>query len=330
MNKVAGNFHFALGKGVPGTAVGDAMSTDPFKKKMIGAQHQHRFDMNELRLFNASHEINTLSFGASSLWGSTPLSGHSKYVESGKGQYNYYISVVPTDYISISGRVYKSYQYSYTEKVVEVPVGAHSFPHPGVFFFLDISPLKVTLREESKGFMHFFSTCCAIVGSVWVASTVLERLLSRFASLGSGVKKQKGHSQGGTQMASFGSSNTSSSLPPPPPPSSSSSSLSHNPNPSPPPMYQNTTQQSSVSHRPVAGSTSRASTSSDFSSPSPSQPSPAAVIPSSSPSPASSNFTSPSYNPYDTSQYTTSAVSSSEPAPTAPIPSSGQPHLAQD
>ena len=43
INKVAGNFHFALGKGVPNTAIGSSMSTDPFQKTLIGAQHQHRF-----------------------------------------------------------------------------------------------------------------------------------------------------------------------------------------------------------------------------------------------------------------------------------------------
>ena len=29
--------------GVPNTAIGDAMSTDPFAMTMVGAQHQHRY-----------------------------------------------------------------------------------------------------------------------------------------------------------------------------------------------------------------------------------------------------------------------------------------------
>ena len=182
VNKVAGNFHFALGRGVPNTAVGSAMSTDPFARTMVGAQHQHRFDMYQLQMFNASHKVHRLSFGHEyPLMGRMPLDGVTKSVESGKGQYNYYISVVPTRYVKASGRVIQSYQYSYTEKVVEVPVGATRFPHPGSFFYLSINPLAVQIDERHKSFLHFFANVCAIVGSVYVVSSFVDSVLEKFS-----------------------------------------------------------------------------------------------------------------------------------------------------
>lgn len=176
LSKVRSNFHFALGRGVPGTAIGSAMSTDPFAKTMVGAQHQHRFDMNQLQLFNASHVVHHLSFGDRR--GRQPLNGVSKSVESGKAQYNYYISIVPHRYVRASGRATTTYQYSFTEKSVEVPVGATRFPHPGTFFYLDMSALVIQVDERPRSLLHVFSSVCAIVGSVFVLSSFVDSILT--------------------------------------------------------------------------------------------------------------------------------------------------------
>lgn len=107
--------------------------------------------MFELQMFNASHEIRRLSFGEEYPgMPPQPLDGVTKSVPSGgchrcanvvallederwvgMGQYNYYVSVVPTVYTKLNGRVIRSNQYSYTEKVVEVESTARRFPHPG-------------------------------------------------------------------------------------------------------------------------------------------------------------------------------------------------------
>jgi Endoplasmic reticulum vesicle transporter len=180
VSKVAGNFHFALGKGVPGTAMGNSMSTDPFAKTMVGAQHQHRFEMHELALFNASHYINKLSFGENiPFFSAQPLEGTGQNVESGVGQYNYYVSVVPTRYTRADGKSALSFQYSYTQKFVEVASTARSFPHPGVFFFLSFSPLVVDVREESGSFLHFFTNLCAIAGATWVISGFVRSIVEK-------------------------------------------------------------------------------------------------------------------------------------------------------
>jgi len=193
VNKLAGNFHFALGKGVPNTAVGEAMSTDPFASTMIGAQHQHRFDMFELQMFNASHRIKRLSIGKEYPGMLVqPLDGTEKMVESGMGQYNYYLSVVPTVYTKVNGHVIKSAQYTYTQKIVEVHSTATRFPHPGTFFFLSISPLVVKITEQHKSFMHYFTSVCALAGSVWVVSSFLDAAISFvFLKLGIGETNQR-------------------------------------------------------------------------------------------------------------------------------------------
>jgi hypothetical protein len=35
---------------------------------------------------------------------------------------------------------------------------------PGVFFFYDLSPIKVTFTEQHVSFLHFLTNVCAIVG----------------------------------------------------------------------------------------------------------------------------------------------------------------------
>eukprot|EP00164_Ancoracysta_twista_P008111 GFYU01011637.1.p1 GENE.GFYU01011637.1~~GFYU01011637.1.p1 ORF type:complete len:307 (-),score=91.89 GFYU01011637.1:198-1118(-) len=178
VNKVAGNFHFALGKGVPNTAVGaEGVASHNIAGK-VGAQHQHTFHFHELQEFNASHTIHQIWFGDPYPgMKKLPLDGMVKQVPSGIAQYNYYIQMVPTRYIKPNGQVIATNQYSVTEKPVEVDDTSSAFPHPGCFFFYDISPLMVLITEHDKSFGHFLTRVCAIVGGVFVAFGLLDSFI---------------------------------------------------------------------------------------------------------------------------------------------------------
>ncbi|TQD78058.1 hypothetical protein C1H46_036371 [Malus baccata] len=58
------------------------------------------------------------------------------------GMYQYFIKVVPTLYTNIRGRTIRSNQYSVTEHYKSSELGHSQLP-PGVFFYYDLSPIKV-------------------------------------------------------------------------------------------------------------------------------------------------------------------------------------------
>lgn len=43
----------------------------------------------------------------------------------------------------------------------------------GVFFFFDVSPIRVRIEETSQSFAHFLTGCCAIIGGVFTVNTVV-------------------------------------------------------------------------------------------------------------------------------------------------------------
>ncbi|XP_073032067.1 uncharacterized protein [Primulina eburnea] len=45
---------------------------------------------------------------------------------------------------------------------------------PGVFFFYDLSPIKVTFTETHVSFLHFLTNVCAIVGGVFTVSGIID------------------------------------------------------------------------------------------------------------------------------------------------------------
>lgn len=44
----------------------------------------------------------------------------------------------------------------------------------GVFFFYDLSPIKVRFREERRSLMAFLTSACAIVGGVFTVSGIVD------------------------------------------------------------------------------------------------------------------------------------------------------------
>ncbi|KAL5662414.1 hypothetical protein ACJX0J_029539 [Zea mays] len=97
VSKVAGNFHFAPGKGF----------------------YESNIDVPELSLleggFNITHKINKLSFGTEFPGVVNPLDGAQWTQPASDGTYQYFIKVVPTIYTDIRGHNIHSNQFSVTE-----------------------------------------------------------------------------------------------------------------------------------------------------------------------------------------------------------------------
>ncbi|KAI4318698.1 hypothetical protein MLD38_032373 [Melastoma candidum] len=156
VNKVAGNFHFAAGK----------------------TFHQSSFNLLELlslqrENYNISHKINRLTFGEYFPGIVNPLDGVQWTHDAHSGMYQYFLKVVPTIYTNIRGRTIYSNQYSVTEHYRPSEFGRTQML-PGVFFFYDFSPIKVTFKEEHISFFHFLTNICAVVGGVFTVAGIVD------------------------------------------------------------------------------------------------------------------------------------------------------------
>ncbi|KAL8208947.1 hypothetical protein R6Q57_008359, partial [Mikania cordata] len=156
VNKVAGNFHF------------------------IKSFHQSSIHILDLLTFNEdsyniSHKINKLAFGDYYPGIVNPLDGVHWFQETPNGMYEYFIKVVPTIYTNIRGHSIKSNQFSVTEHYKRPEFGRRSLP--GVFFFYDLSPIKVTFMEKHTSFLHFLTNVCAIVGGIFTVAGIVDSFI---------------------------------------------------------------------------------------------------------------------------------------------------------
>lgn len=165
INKVAGNVHFAPGKS--------------FQQ---GNMHVHDLVPFPDKNFDLSHTITKLTFGKGYPGQQNPLDGvfinqtTSAASQAATGMWQYFLKVVPTIYSDVRNNTIYSNQYSVTEhfKRAEIQQGQNM---PGVFFFYDLSPIKVQYREEYKSFTHFLTSVCAIVGGVFTVSGLIDSFI---------------------------------------------------------------------------------------------------------------------------------------------------------
>ncbi|GAB9465248.1 hypothetical protein Gpo141_00002662 [Globisporangium polare] len=148
VNRVAGNFHVALGK------------TFHREGRLV-----HQFRPGQELTFNASHVIHSLSFGEPFPAQVGPLDGSNKITESIGGVFQYFIKVVPTIYSDISSKVH-SYQFSYTQQARYLDPYGQLSALPGAFFVFDLSPFVVKVDNDRVPLTHFLTNICAIVGGV--------------------------------------------------------------------------------------------------------------------------------------------------------------------
>ena len=115
VNRVAGNFHIAMGEGIE-----------------RNGRHIHTFVPEDSPNFNASHTIHELSFGPDGHQNNgSPLNSVTKVVKEEHGTtglFQYFIKVVPTNYIGMDGvlssdestgsseGVFETNRYFYTER----------------------------------------------------------------------------------------------------------------------------------------------------------------------------------------------------------------------
>ncbi|KAK9073947.1 hypothetical protein SSX86_006545 [Deinandra increscens subsp. villosa] len=157
VNKVAGNFHFV-------------------KSFHLANMHvSHDVKSFEDDSYNISHKINKLSFGDHYPGIINPLDGVHWSQSIPNGMYQYFLKVVPTVYTPLKGAVIRSNQFSVTEHY-KGPEGRQR-SLPGVFFFYDLSGIKVNFTETHTSFLHFLTNICAIVGGIFTVAGIVDSFI---------------------------------------------------------------------------------------------------------------------------------------------------------
>mmetsp|Transcript_25031 Transcript_25031/g.37364 ORF Transcript_25031/g.37364 Transcript_25031/m.37364 type:complete len:413 (-) Transcript_25031:191-1429(-) len=168
-----GNLHVTPGRGL------EQMGT---QKETISISD---FIVEAFESFNVSHTVNKIRFGREIPGHVHQLDGREQVIEDTYGMYQYYIQVVPTLYRFLNGTEIQTNQYSVTEHLRHVqPASGRGLP--GVFFFYEVSALHVEIEEYRKGYIHFFTSVCAVVGGVFTFMGMADRMIYSRTKLGSG------------------------------------------------------------------------------------------------------------------------------------------------
>uniref|UniRef100_H3HEH4 Endoplasmic reticulum vesicle transporter C-terminal domain-containing protein n=1 Tax=Phytophthora ramorum TaxID=164328 RepID=H3HEH4_PHYRM len=149
VNRVAGNFHVALGR------------TFHRQGRLV-----HQFRPGQEHTYNSSHIIHSLSFGEPMPGVDGPLNGVSKITAQSGGVFQYYIKIVPTIYSDIDENAIHSYKFGVTQQGNYMNPRGQMTSLPGTFFVFDLSPFMVKVENDRVPFTHFLTKICAIVGGV--------------------------------------------------------------------------------------------------------------------------------------------------------------------
>lgn len=122
---------------------------------------------------NVSHHIHKLQFGPGYSGRYSPLNGLDRVVTHDYGTYRYFLTIVPTTYVSALYARTSTYLYSVTEYFVPgsinqaKPQGQDNtnVEHmPAVDFRIRMSPLTTKVWYEQRQLFHFLTRMCAVLG----------------------------------------------------------------------------------------------------------------------------------------------------------------------
>uniref|UniRef100_T1E236 Endoplasmic reticulum-Golgi intermediate compartment protein 3 n=1 Tax=Psorophora albipes TaxID=869069 RepID=T1E236_9DIPT len=161
VNRVGGSFHIAPGKSFS-----------------ISHIHIHDVQPFSSSKFNMTHRINTLSFGEEFGYGQTrPLDMTEEVATEGAMMFQYYIKIVPTEFVPLNGPKLHTNQFSVTKHQKSVSVMSGESGMPGIFVNYELSPLMVKFTEKRNSFSHFATNLCAIIGGIFTVSGIIDTLL---------------------------------------------------------------------------------------------------------------------------------------------------------
>merc|ERR1712098_202630 len=85
--------------------------------------------------------------------------------------FEYYVKVVPTAYVDISGNRTDIFQFTASSNLVK------SAQMPSLYLRYDVSAVSVVYRETRRSFAEFFVNVCAIVGGLFTVAGLFDSFL---------------------------------------------------------------------------------------------------------------------------------------------------------
>jgi hypothetical protein len=134
-------------------------------------------------VMNVSHIIHSVGFGDEAamqeLQGidasvTNPLAGAFKQssAENPSISYEYFLTVVPTNYLKSNGLMVESYQFTANSNEV-----ANRYRIPAVYFRYEFEGVTVLFSDKTVPFYHFVVQVCAIIGGVFTVAGLISGLL---------------------------------------------------------------------------------------------------------------------------------------------------------
>lgn len=163
VNRMGGSFHIAPGRSFS-----------------INHIHVHDVQPFSSSRFNTSHHINKLTFGEEFGFGHTnPLDTLQVTSKENAIMYQYFLKIVPTMYVSQSGSILHTNQFSVTTHQKSAVAISGESAMPGVFFSYELSPLMVKFTEKENSFSHFLVNICGIIGGIFTVAGLLDGILHK-------------------------------------------------------------------------------------------------------------------------------------------------------
>jgi len=139
--------------------------------------------LHAFETFNVTHSVNKFRFGTTFPGGINQLDTERRVIGERHSMHQYYVKVVPTTYTFLNGTSIHTNQYSVTEHTRHVSPGS-SKGLPGIFFFYEVSPMHVSIEESRRGYIHFLTAVCAVVGGVFSLLRAFDGFIFHSGSVG--------------------------------------------------------------------------------------------------------------------------------------------------
>ncbi|CAO3600769.1 unnamed protein product [Absidia cylindrospora] len=173
VNKIRGNFHIAPGQAF----TSDHAHVHDIQTFMSGAPDGHSFDL--------SHQIHHLKFGPetpqineeleSFLAITNPLGGTQRTTDQVQTSFQYFLKIVSTEVIALSGNIFDTSQYTVTAE--DRTLSPYSGGLPGVFFMMDMSPMQIIYRQNQRSFISLITSVLGIAGGIFTVGGLIDGIM---------------------------------------------------------------------------------------------------------------------------------------------------------
>lgn len=138
---------------------------------------------------NLSHVIEEFSFGPYFPEIVQPLDNSFEITHEHFIAYQYFLHVVPTQYIAARQPPLDTSQYSVTHYT---RVLQHHRGTPGIFFKFEIDPIKLIHIQRTTTLLQLLIRCVGVIGGVFVCTSYAIRITTRAVEVVSGVDQTPG------------------------------------------------------------------------------------------------------------------------------------------